>query len=81
MKYRVHRASVGSVQASVKLDNGEKAQAIVSVYEVELIPVDHAGSTVIHRYLSDEAVAAAKAKYVPNVLVEIAEEDILIVEE
>jgi len=58
MRYRIHRCSRHKHSTDVKLMSGEVVKADVTTTEVELVPVDHAGSTVQLRFVGASADAA-----------------------
>lgn len=58
--YRVHRASTHQHPVKAKLASGEEVDALVHSVELELVPIDHHGGTVLHRFVGKEAEEAAK---------------------
>jgi hypothetical protein len=60
LRYSVHRVSSHPFPTQATLPSGETVEATVHSIEVELVPVDHHGGTVLHRFIGQAAAEASK---------------------
>jgi hypothetical protein len=61
LRYRVHRASGHPFPTKAKLANtDETVEAVVHSVEVEFVPANHVGGTLLMRFIGKSADDAAK---------------------